>query len=158
MAPMTLEQLSDRLEVDDLLTRYATAIETKDWDLYETVFTEDAFIDYESAGGIKGKLPEVCAWLEKTMAMFPMTQHVVCNRVVELDGDKGTARSVFYNPMALPGEDKAHVLFFDGGYYNDQLVRTEDGWRICERIEDSSYSTRLSKVLPPMSDALPVVK
>ena len=29
-----------------------TAGDTKDWDLYETCFTPDAFIDYESAGGI----------------------------------------------------------------------------------------------------------
>ena len=149
MSSMTLETLIDRQEIDDLLTRYATAVDTKDWDLYETVFTEDAFIDYESAGGIKGKLPEIRAWLEKTLAMFPMTQHVVCNRVVELDGDKGTARSVFYNPMGLPSEETGQVLFFDGGYYNDQLIRTKDGWRICERIEESSYSTRLNKVLPP---------
>lgn len=149
MASMTLERLIDRQEIDDLLTRYATAVDTKDWDLYETCFTEDAFIDYESAGGIKGKRPEVRAWLEKVMVIFPMTQHVVCNRVIEIDGDKATARSVFYNPMALPGEGKAQSLFIDGGYYNDQLVRTADGWRITERIEESSYSTRRSQILPP---------
>ena len=152
MASMTLEHLIDRQEIDDLLTRYATSVDTKDWDLYETCFTEDAFIDYESAGGIKGKLPEVRAWLEKVMVIFPMTQHVVCNRVIEINGDKATARSVFYNPMALPGEDKAHALFIDGGYYNDQLVRTADGWRISERIEESSYSTRRSKILPPVKE------
>ena len=149
MASMTLEHLIDRQEIDDLLTRYATSVDTKDWDLYETCFTEDAFIDYESAGGIKGKRPEVRAWLEKVMVIFPMTQHVVCNRVIEIDGDKATARSVFYNPMALPGEGKAQSLFIDGGYYNDQLVRTADGWRITERIEESSYSTRRSQILPP---------
>lgn len=146
---MTIEQLIDRTEVDDLLICYATAVDTKDWDLYETCFTEDAFIDYESAGGIKGKLPEVRAWLEKTLVMFPMTQHVVCNRVVKLDGDAGTARSVFYNPMGLPQENNGQILFFDGGYYNDKLIRTADGWRISERIEESSYSTRLSRTLQP---------
>jgi 3-phenylpropionate/cinnamic acid dioxygenase small subunit len=144
-----LERLIDRQEIDDLLTRYATAVDTKDWDLYETCFTEDAFIDYESAGGIKGKLPEIRAWLEKTLAMFPMTQHVVCNRVVEIEGATATARSVFYNPMALPQEDSAQILFFDGGYYNDQLVKLAAGWRIRERIEESSYSTRLSRVMQP---------
>lgn len=145
----SLEQLIDRQQIDDLLIRYATAVDTKDWELYETCFTEDAFIDYESAGGIKGKLPEIRAWLEKTMEMFPMTQHVVCNRVVEIDGDTAKARSVFYNPMALPQEDSKQLLFFDGGYYNDRLVKTGDGWRIRERIEESSYSTRLSKLMQP---------
>ena len=149
MASMTLETLIDRQEIDDLLIRYATAVDTKDWDLYETCFTEDAFIDYESAGGIKGRLPEIRAWLEKTLAIFPMTQHVVCNRAVEIDGDNGSARSVFYNPMGLRSGETNQVLFFDGGYYNDQLIRTSEGWRIRERIEESSYSTRLNKLLPP---------
>lgn len=144
------EELLDRREIDDLLVRYATAVDTKDWDLYETCFTDDAFIDYESAGGIKGKLPEVRSWLEKTLVMFPMTQHVVCNRVVDLDGEKATARSVFYNPMGLPQGEKRQILFFDGGYYNDKLIKTEQGWRIVERIEESSYSTRLSKIMDPI--------
>lgn len=156
MANLTDEQvqavaeLIDRRAIDDLLIRYATAVDTKDWDLYETCFTEDAFIDYESAGGIKGKLPEVRSWLEKTLVMFPMTQHVVCNRVIELGGDKATARSVFYNPMGLPQGEERKILFFDGGYYNDKLVRVDGGWRIVERIEESSYSTRLSKLMEPM--------
>ncbi|MGY8803024.1 MAG: nuclear transport factor 2 family protein, partial [bacterium] len=47
------QELLDRREIDDLLIRYATAVDTKDWDLWETCFTEDAFVDYESAGGIK---------------------------------------------------------------------------------------------------------
>ena len=75
MASMSEEQLQafqnliDRSEIDDLLIRYATAVDTKDWDLWETCFTDDAFVDYESAGGIKGKRPEVRAWLEARRAL-----------------------------------------------------------------------------------------
>ena len=144
------QELLDRREIDDLLIRYATAVDTKDWDLWETCFTEDAFVDYESAGGIKGKRPEVRCWLEKTLVMFPMTQHVVSNRVVEIEGDNATARSVFYNPMGLAQGESRQMLFFDGGYYNDKLFKTDAGWKIVERIEESSYSTRLSEVMKPM--------
>ncbi|HIG70484.1 MAG TPA: nuclear transport factor 2 family protein [Myxococcales bacterium] len=144
------QELLDRREIDDLLIRYATAVDTKDWDLWETCFTEDAFVDYESAGGIKGKRPEVRSWLEKTLVMFPMTQHVVSNRVVEIDGDNATARSVFYNPMGLAQGESRQMLFFDGGYYNDKLIKTDAGWKIVQRIEESSYSTRLSEVMKPM--------
>ena len=93
MAPLTLAQISDRIEIYDLLTRYATALDNRDWDLYSTCFTEDAYIDYTAAGGIKGTLAEVRAWLEKTMAIFPMSQHVVCNRDISIDGDTATSRS-----------------------------------------------------------------
>jgi 3-phenylpropionate/cinnamic acid dioxygenase small subunit len=149
MASLTLEQIAERLEIDDLLTRYATAVDDKDWDLYRSCFTEDAFIDYTSAGGIKGNLKEVRDWLAKTMPMFRMTQHVVCNREIQIDGDKATARSAFYNPMGFPDGEEGMKLFFDGGYYNDKLVKTADGWRIRERIEQSSYSTMRMKVIQP---------
>jgi 3-phenylpropionate/cinnamic acid dioxygenase small subunit len=141
MASIRLEDIADRLEIDDLLTQYASAVDNKDWDLWETCFTEDAFVDYESAGGVKGKRTEVREWLEKTLVMFPMTQHVVGNREIRIEGDRATARSAFYNPMGLPDGEGGMKLFFDGGYYNDKLVRTSEGWRIEERIEESSYST-----------------
>ena len=53
---MDVQTLADRIEINDLLTRYAHAVDSKDWALYRTVFTNDAHIDYESAGGIKGDL------------------------------------------------------------------------------------------------------
>jgi len=133
--------LEDRLAIDDLLTRYAVAIDTKRFDVLDTVFTPDATIDYTSAGGIRGAFPEVKQWLADTLAMFPMTQHLVCNRDVKLDGDTATARSHFFNPMGLPAADGSDglTLFFVGGYYNDTLRRTGDGWRITQRIEETAW-------------------
>jgi 3-phenylpropionate/cinnamic acid dioxygenase small subunit len=147
MAPMTLQQVADRIEIDDLLTRYAAALDAKDWDLYTTCFTPDAFIDYTGAGGIKGTLPEVKQWLAEVMALFPMTQHLVTNRTVVIEGDTATSRSYLFNPMGLPDGDNGLMLFFEGGYYNDKLVRTTDGWRIAERIEEPSYSTRRHRIM-----------
>lgn len=56
-----LEALADRLAIEDLLTRYASAVDRRDWGLYRSVFTDDAHIDYTSAGGIAGSLEEVVA-------------------------------------------------------------------------------------------------
>ena len=98
---MDLQTLADRIEINDLLTTYATSVDNKDWAMYRTVFTPDAFIDYESAGGVKGTLDEVVAWMETTMAGFPMTQHLVANVGVELDGDAAKVRAMFYNPMQM---------------------------------------------------------
>ena len=101
MSVMSAREISDRLEIDDLLTRYATAVDAKDWDLYASCFTADAFIDYTAAGGIKGTLPEVKKWLSEVMALFPVTQHLVGNRVIAVDGDRATSRSAFFNPMGM---------------------------------------------------------
>jgi hypothetical protein len=49
--------------MDDLLTRYASAIDSLDFELLDTVFVADAHLDYRSAGGIEGSYPEVRKWL-----------------------------------------------------------------------------------------------
>lgn len=153
MPSATLQELSDRLEIDDLLTRYATGVDRKEWDLWETCFTKDAVIDYTAFGGIRGSVAEVRAWLEKTMVMFPMTQHMILNKEIVIEGDRATSRAGFYNPMSLPLDDgENRLLFFEGGYYCDQLQRTPEGWKIRERVEEFSYSTRINPQLKPKRD------
>ena len=146
MATMTLQDIADRIEIDDLLTRYATALDAKDWHLFSTCFTPDARIDYSAAGGITGALPEVREWLASVMAAFPMTQHLVTNKAVRLDGDTATCRSCLFNPMGVP-EGDGMAVWLEGGYYRDRLVRTADGWRIAERTEEPTYSSRRHRII-----------
>ena len=137
-----IQEISDRLEIESLLVRYCTAIDTKQFDDLDSVFIPDAFIDYTSAGGVKGKFPEVKKWLSEVLSLFSMTQHSVSNFVIKIEGDHATSRCAFYNPMELaPTEDeKTRKLMFFGGYYNDILIRTDDGWRISQRIEESAWN------------------
>jgi hypothetical protein len=51
--------VSDEAEIAALLYRYARAVDSKDWELYRSVFTEDAHIDYSSAGAVVGSRDEV---------------------------------------------------------------------------------------------------
>lgn len=40
------QELLDRHKIGDLLTSYATAVDSNKWDLYQDCFTSDAVIDY----------------------------------------------------------------------------------------------------------------
>jgi 3-phenylpropionate/cinnamic acid dioxygenase small subunit len=135
----SLQEISDRLEIDDLLSRYTFAIDNKDFDALDAVFTPDATIDYTTSGGIKGRYPEVKAWLAKALSMFPMTQHLLGNKRVTIDGDAATSRTHFFNPMGAPKEGGGLQLFYVGGYYQDRLLRTADGWRIADRFEETAW-------------------
>ena len=139
MPPKSLQELSDRLEIQDLLTRYTVAIDTKDWKLLDTCFTPDAHVDYTATGGTKGAYPEVRAWLEKALAPFPMTVHYISNTTVELDGDRARTRTYVLNPMGFPNPDGSLHMFTVGAYYNDELVRTPEGWRIARRVEEHAF-------------------
>ena len=130
--------LTDRMAIGDLLTRYATAVDRRNWDLYRTVFTTDAEIDYTSAGGIAGTVDEVVAFLDEVLSGFEMTQHLVANLEVEVDGDTARVTAMFNNSMRLPGGD----TWFTGGWYHHDLVRTADGWRSRRLREESAWFDR----------------
>ena len=132
-------ELADRIHIQDLLTRYTVAIDQKDYDLLDSVFTPESVVDYTTSGGVCGKYPEVKDWLERALAPFQMTQHLIANSVVQLDGDRATSRTMFYNPMGSAKPEGGLHLFFIGGYYNDDLVRTPDGWRVAKRVEEQSW-------------------
>jgi 3-phenylpropionate/cinnamic acid dioxygenase small subunit len=132
----TPSELSDRLAIQDLLTTYARAVDTKDWDLYESVFSPDALIDYTSSGGIRGSRAEVRAWVAKALELFTMTQHLVTNHHIVVNGDTATSHTDFFNPMGRPDGKGGLALFFVGGTYRDELKREDGGWVITERIEE----------------------
>jgi len=135
--PLSLQEISDRFEINDLLIRYTRAIDTKDYALLDSCFTPDAHVDYTSSGGTSGKYPEVRAWLEKALAPFPSMMHFVGNTTLELDGDRASSRTYVINPMGLPKEDGGLQVFTVCAHYVDKLVRTPEGWRIAERIEET---------------------
>lgn len=138
-----LAAVADRLAIDDLLTRYTMAVDDGDWDQLDTVFTPDAVIDYTSAGGIRGTRAEIKAWLAEALAPFPVRQHLICNKRVVIDGDEATVRAYFFNPMMISLGDGTSRSTPGGGYYNHRLVRTADGWRSVELIEEEVWRTGL---------------
>jgi hypothetical protein len=131
-----LHEISDRLEIEDLLIRYTRAIDTGNWDRLDTVFTADADIDYRSTGGIRAAYPEIKAWLAEMLPMFPRRMHSLHQVEVDVRGDEATVAAYFHNPMGLPqAEGPDHLVEF-GGVYHHELVRTPDGWRSRKLFEE----------------------
>ncbi len=133
--PLSLQEVSDRIEINDLLVRYATAIDTQDWELLDTCFLPDADVDYVSSGGIAGKYPEIRTWLEKALALFTVTLHSLSNSEIQLDGDRAQGRTLVSNPMCIRDAEGKQTIFTVYAYYEDELVRTAEGWRIAKRYE-----------------------
>ena len=42
-----------RLDVSDVLVCYATAVDTRDWDLFRMIFTDDCHADYGEVGSVR---------------------------------------------------------------------------------------------------------
>jgi SnoaL-like domain len=135
---LSAEEMSDRLELQDLLIRYSEAIDRREFDELDVIFVPDAYIDYRDTGGIDGQYPQIKEWLAETLpTYFERNAHMLGLPAIKLTGDTATARTFCFNPMVLKGE-KPKVMQV-GVWYDDEFVRTADGWRISRRVEDKLY-------------------
>jgi hypothetical protein len=134
----TVEELSDRLEIQDLITAYSYAIDFHRFDDLDAIFTTDGTLDLTATGGIAGPLREVKQWLASVLVNFAGHQHLVATSEVTLDGDIATARSLCHNPMYVDDKGTQRVLVV-GLWYLDTFTRTEDGWRIATRSQQKGY-------------------
>lgn len=140
---LSLQEISDRFEIQDLLYDYAAIIDGKDFDRLRDIFTEDAFIDYSVYGGAKGSLEEIISFLKEAMSIFPNTHHLNANLQIRLKGDAGEGRIMCFNPQEMSlGEGKTHT-FMLGLWYVDRYVRTAKGWRIARRVEEKCWKFNL---------------
>jgi hypothetical protein len=133
---MDLEQISDRLEIGDLLTRYTRAIDSGDWDRLDDVFVPQARIDYTASGGMVGEFPAVKAWLAQMLPYFARRQHLIGQSEITLGSDTASVVVYFVNPMVMVGKDGPEQLWEFGGLYHHQLLRTPQGWRSRELVEE----------------------
>ena len=121
----------DKGQIADVLIRYATGIDFKDWALLRTCWTDDVDADYGEVGRFSG-VDAITDLMEQLHDNMGPTYHRLSNLAITVDGDRANARSyVFAHLQALPDNPASWVEAL--GHYDDELVRTPDGWRIAKR-------------------------
>ena len=134
---MSAVNVADRLAMSDVLIRYATAQDSRDWELLASCFTDDARLDYDTSGLFDRD--DFVAHCRVGLARMKATQHCVTNHVIEVDGDH--ARSTSYVIAQHVRNDD--VTFTLGGTYHDDFVRSGTEWRIASRRSVTSWQAGL---------------
>jgi len=122
---------TDKAAIGEVLVRYATGIDQKDWVLLRTCWTDQVLVDYDQLGMFHDPdaLTDV---MRKTHEAMGPTYHRLSNFVIDVEGDRATARTYVHAVLMLrPGDSQNWIEAV--GHYEDVLVRTDDGWRISER-------------------------
>lgn len=123
-----MTEREDRQDIAEVLVRYATGIDRRDWSLFRTVFTEDCELDYGEIGRWTG-VDAVTEFMQQAHAMAGHTLHRLTNQVITVDGDSAQSRT-YVDALIMVGDNQG----VNGiGYYDDELVRTDAGWRIARR-------------------------
>jgi 3-phenylpropionate/cinnamic acid dioxygenase small subunit len=124
-----MSEREDRQDITDVLLRYATGIDRRDWPLFRTVFADDCELDYGEVGSWKG-VDAVTEFMQQAHAMAGHTMHRLTNQVITVDGDTAEART-YVDTLIMLGDNTSGVNA--AGFYDDELVRTEKGWQIARR-------------------------
>ena len=134
-----MSEVEDRLAIQDLIARYPLAVDGRDWDALDDLFTPDARIDFTTFGGPAGDLASTKAFLRDALGGFKRTQHMMGLPAITLSGDSATARTSCNNPMVMDGADGETAVWLIGLWYDDEFTRTPDGWRFTARKQERSY-------------------
>jgi 3-phenylpropionate/cinnamic acid dioxygenase small subunit len=130
-----LDHVEARLAIYDVMAHYVHALDDRDYDALDSVFTPDAMFDLTTAGGIRDSWPVVKRWFASNLHVFVDYFHLIGNIRISFDdgGETARTRSKVINPCGLKGEDGRVHHFETIGSYDDVWVCTPDGWRISER-------------------------
>ncbi len=127
---MTLVSREDREGIEEVLVRYATAIDTRDWDLLRTCFSEHCDADYGEIGHWHGA-EEITAWMARTHDPLGPTMHRITNFAVKAAADRVTSRC-YVHAVVTTGDRSTSIHAF--GWYDDEWEPTGEGWRIGSRL------------------------
>jgi len=145
------EGVSAESGVVEVLLRYAEAIDTKDWDMLVSCFTESANfvatgLDLQGRGAIS-------RFMQKSHVELDGSRHRLTNiRVVPGETDR-TARATSYLDALLvrqgsPGGNTFQVI----GTYHDSLTRDGSGWRISDRRFQRLWTSGDASILSPIGE------
>ena len=116
---------ADRLELHELPGRYGDAIDDRDWEGLNRIFTDDATFDLTDLGvRMLTGLPAIKRFMDVD-AEHPLT-HMMTNIYVDEVPDRVTMN---FRIVAL----RKGGLVGTASYY-DVVVKTPDGWRVKDRV------------------------
>lgn len=133
--------LEDCHAIKQVYIRYCEIVDLKDFDRMVEVFTEDTVGDYTSLrpgdrrDGVRPLIERMHLNLGKGSNCGP-THHNVGNFRISVDGDTARAKVYYYALHRGLGRFEG-ALYSMWGQYDDELVRTADGWRVKKRLYQS---------------------
>ncbi len=134
-----VQTLADRAEIEELITRYVTALDGLDADAYEGVFTVDGEYDvtgtvYTGRAAIRKIVTDLQASRARNEAAgtpSPQLYHVMANHSIEIL-DATNARHQSYAQTVRLADNGQFVVGFMGRY-EDVLVKVDGRWFIKSR-------------------------
>jgi hypothetical protein len=128
-----LQLLCDKMEIMENQYKYARGIDFKDYDLLRSAFTDPVDVDFDkfSPGFIYPNIPaqQLAKMISSVIDGFKATLHQMTNFKIEVNGNEAVAITYIRALHYLPN-DRGDNVVENGGWYINNYVRTDEGWKI----------------------------
>jgi ketosteroid isomerase-like protein len=143
-APESTEEGRDpRLDVREVMHRYAHSVDRRDLDTYASCFAEEIVVTGYGTEVIHGRDPWI-AYNRNALKRFGATHHQLGSQDVVVDGDRATMCSYLTATHVLADDPSTLAVLW--GRYDDELELRSGRWVIVrhhlERLIPVSYLAR----------------
>ena len=128
---LSLRAIQDRIEITDVLYRYASTIDTFDLEGLRGTMADDLWAQYGNADPVLGG-DAVTAWIAEMIAPVTWQHHFLSVYHVDIDGDD--AKALVYHTSHQLFEDEPESAKLLVGRYHNELRREADGWKISKLV------------------------
>ena len=144
MTMKSMQELTDIHDIQQVLLLYAVALDSRALDLLAQVFVPDARIEIPGVGTVD--LAGYQAACTAGLGALDATQHVVGAPLLRIDGDVAHARSYLVAQHVMNAAAPEATLLI-GAWYNDELTRRPEGWRITARTGNAVWWSGNASIL-----------
>src|SRR5215475_6788658 len=162
------QRLQDKLDIQALIVRYGTALDTLDADAYAGVFTSDAELDV-SGNVRKGRqqIREIVTGLQRTRdenrakgTSSPALYHVISNTTIEILNNEEARHRSYWQTVRVGPNNQVTVGAI--GQYEDVIVKRAGQWLIRSRkitpFTDGNAAPAAQAARPAPADASAAVR
>jgi hypothetical protein len=137
-----VERLVAVQEVSDLIGRYCMLFDDEDWAALDDLWTDDAAFAVDDQAFVgRGVLMD---FLSHCLPPGYRTKHMISRPLVEI-ADDGTTATARTDVVWIAANFENTIV----GRYNDELVKTDAGWKFRQRVETP---VQFVPGPPPMSE------
>ena len=119
---------ADWLAICNLKAAYCRLLDTKDWDSWAQLFTEDCVVDTRPAGGTLEEGRERFTAMVRRSLADAKTVHQVHTPEITIDGDRAEVIWAMHDRVI-----KDDFSMSGDGHYHETCVRTAEGWKIARQ-------------------------
>ena len=136
----------DRMAIEALFVRYATALDDGEVETVVACFTADAALESPAIGRIEGTdaIRAFAARFAAQRAAGTQFRHLITNLAIDIAPEADRARATAYLLVMISKDEQHRTL--PPGRYECELAKQDGGWRFTRRVVFHDHDYQLDGI------------